>query len=148
MSGFSTIITTASEHNTDMLKSTGATHIISRTLSSSEIVARVSEIVGKGNAVDVIYDAVSTLEMQQTGCDILAPGGRIAVVLPPNPEVNKRGQEKHILHVWNQPQVPRNRELAGKLYGKLTQWLEEGIIVVSVELTGFEVFVPETDWHI
>lgn len=133
LSGFSLIITTASEHNTDLLESLGATHVIPRSLPTLSIAARVSEITGIDNPIEIVYDAVSTPETQQLGWDILAPGGSLALVTPPDVNLDKRGKdgEKHVIHMWHQPQLPRNRELAGKLYGKLTEWLSEGVIIVS-----------------
>ena len=57
LSGFNPVITTASLHNTELLKSHGATHVIDRKLSQDAIVEQVHVIV-VGGLVDVAYDTI------------------------------------------------------------------------------------------
>ena len=134
LSGFSPIITTASLHNTALLESLGATHILSRSLSFSELATEIKFILA-GAALHTVYDAVSSQETQQLGWDLLSSGGTIAVVLPPDVGLVRRGEDegeraKQVAHVWNQPQVPRNREFARKLFAALEALLANGDIVV------------------
>jgi len=127
LSGFSPIIATASEHNTAMLKSIGATHVLSRHLSSSALESSIKEIVN-GDVIQVIYDAVSIPETQQLGWDLLGNGGCLVVVLDPN--FDKRGQEneKSIARVYANVHHPPNMELGTKLFGKVAEWLQDGSI--------------------
>ncbi|KAI0071612.1 GroES-like protein [Panus rudis PR-1116 ss-1] len=81
LSGFSPIITTASAHNAELLKSLGATHVIDRNLPSSQIVDEVKNITTI--PIQIVFDAVALPETQQTAFDIVAPGGTVSVVLPP-----------------------------------------------------------------
>ena len=53
-----------------MLKSLGATHVIDRSLSSSEIVAKTREITSK--PIQVVYDAFSNAETQNLGYEIVS----------------------------------------------------------------------------
>lgn len=129
LSGFYPIITTASEHNTDLLQSKGATHVFSRNLSLSALETSIKEIT-KGEFIKIVFDTVSSPETQQLGWDLLGRGGSIITVLDPN--MNKKGQdgEKQVVHVFCNVQAPQNRAVGRKLYGKLTEWLEKGIILV------------------
>ncbi|KAF7979686.1 hypothetical protein HWV62_41695 [Athelia sp. TMB] len=133
LSGFSPIIATASLHNTALLESLGATHVLSRSLSFSELASEIKFILA-GAALHTVYDAVSSQETQQLGWDLLSSGGTIAVVLPPDVGLVRRGEvegerAKQVAHVWNQPQLPRNREFARKLFAALEALLENGDIV-------------------
>lgn len=130
-SGFSPIIATASEHNIDLLTSIGATHIINRHTSGADLASEIARIV-QGTPLQVVYDAVSSADTQQVGWDVLATDGTIVVVLPPTIDKKDEAGEKHVVHVVNNVQLPQNREIGTKLYGKLTQWLEEGSIIVSL----------------
>lgn len=134
LSGFSPIITTASEHNGTLLKSIGATHVLSRNLSVSELESAIKDIVGK-KSIEIVYDAVSNAETQQVGWDVLEAGGTLVLAGPASP-IDKKGQEdsKHISRSYGGVSLPANLNLGEKLYASLTEWLESGIILVRLKL--------------
>ncbi|KAG6917725.1 hypothetical protein DXG01_001376 [Tephrocybe rancida] len=136
LSGFSPIIATASVKHTRYLKSLGATHVIDRNQPLSSLGAAVK---GVTNApVEIVYDAVSTADTQKTGYEILASNGSLVVVL--NPEVNKVAG-KDVYHVFAMPNLPHTSEISANMYSKLTEWLEEGVILpnrIEILPTGLE----------
>jgi NADPH:quinone reductase-like Zn-dependent oxidoreductase len=127
LSGFSPIITTASVHNTQYLKSLGATHVIDRHSPLSSLRAEVNKITSE--PIEIVYDAVSTADTQKAGYDLLASHGSMVVVL--NPEVTK-AKGKEIFHVFAMPNLPHTSEICTNMYSKLTEWLEDGVIRVCI----------------
>jgi len=124
-SGFSPIITTASLKHTDYLKSLGATHVFDRNLPSNELVSEVNKITGN-KPIQFVYDSVSVPATQQAGLDLLASGGRLALVLPPAVKIP---EDKSISAVFGVITHPQNKELLETLYhDKISGWLEKGII--------------------
>ncbi|KAI0077458.1 GroES-like protein [Panus rudis PR-1116 ss-1] len=91
LSGFLPIITTASKHNTDLLKSLGATHVIDRKLPPSQIVSEIAQITNN-TPIKFVYDCISVKETQNLGYDIVAKGGRMIIVL--FDEIDKEKKEK------------------------------------------------------
>ncbi|TBU47504.1 GroES-like protein [Dichomitus squalens] len=73
LSGFSPIITTASLKNAALLQSYGATHLI-------------------GGAPSFILDTVSLPETQAVAYGLLAPGGKLVVILPPSVKETTEGR--------------------------------------------------------
>lgn len=112
-----------------MLKSLGATHVLSRKLSATKLESSVKEITN-GKPLDVIYDAVALPETQQAGYDILADDGTLAVVLAPD-VCTTEGSAKKVIRIFCMVHAPQNRDLGIKLYAKLPEWLKDGSIVVS-----------------
>ncbi|KIJ54500.1 hypothetical protein M422DRAFT_240567 [Sphaerobolus stellatus SS14] len=76
LSGFSSIIATASLHNADFLKSLGATHVIDR---KADIAAEIKKILPE--PPNLIYDAISTEDIQEVTWKVLAPGGTLLLAL-------------------------------------------------------------------
>ncbi|KAJ7810242.1 chaperonin 10-like protein [Mycena olivaceomarginata] len=70
---FSPIITTASAHHDQYLKSLGATHVLDRNLSLPELSKKIHEITKE--PIKIVYDAISTDETQQAGYALLAEDG-------------------------------------------------------------------------
>ena len=133
LSGFSPIVTTASLHNADFLRSLGATHIIDRKLSPEQLKEEVSKIVA-GKPLDVIFDAVSFPETQLPAYELLAPGGTLALVLHPAIPADKIVSGKRVFKVWGESMFPEeNRVTAAQFYKKLPAWLEEGVIKVCYD---------------
>ncbi|KAI0671357.1 GroES-like protein [Trametes maxima] len=130
LSGFSTIIATASLHNEALLKSLGATHVIDRKLSHDEIVSEVAKITA-GKPVEYVYDAISLADTQPVAYDVLAPGGSLLLVLPDSipAEKKKAGDNKKIVNVFGNVHTPENRQFGIDLYSHLTEYLEKGLIV-------------------
>ncbi|KAG8218890.1 hypothetical protein J3R82DRAFT_4570 [Butyriboletus roseoflavus] len=130
LSGFSPIITTASLHNEGLLLSLGATHIFDRKLSNAALIKRVRQLVAV--PLTYIFDAVSIEETQEAAYALLAPGGTLVIVLPPEVGGDEDRSGKNILPVLGSFHPPPNRALGAKFSIALTRWLEEGKIKVRV----------------
>lgn len=129
LSGFSPIITTASKHNEPLLKSLGATHIIDRSVPLADLGVAVRAITSK--PLKIAYDTVGTAETQNAAYDVIAPGGKLGVVLDQLVDEGKITPDKEIQHIWGSVHVPQHRELGKSLFAKLTDLLEAGDIKVS-----------------
>ncbi|KII89444.1 hypothetical protein PLICRDRAFT_53870 [Plicaturopsis crispa FD-325 SS-3] len=125
LSGFSTIVATASPSNTALLTSLGATHVIDRHLSPAEITSAVTKITG--GPVNVSYDAISHADTQQTAYDVLAPSGILVLTLPQALKETE-GKSVYVLRVFGNVHVPANRKLGVSLYARLTSLLSDGSI--------------------
>lgn len=135
LSGFSPIITTASLHNTELLKSLGATHVLDRNLSASVLKAEVRSITDA--PVKVIYDAISLANTQSVAYDILAPGGQLILVLPSAVEASQIVPDKEAKTTWGSAWPPYSRKVGASLWSALTRLLEEGAIKVRRFPKGF-----------
>ncbi|KAF5359478.1 hypothetical protein D9756_003554 [Leucocoprinus leucothites] len=123
LSGFSPIIATASLKHTTYLQSLGATHVLDRNLSTDELKSQIATITNN-KPIKYVYDTISLSDTQQTGSDILAPGGYLMLVLAPT----VTPADKTIARVVAFRKMEQNVELAKGLYTKLTEWLESGVI--------------------
>lgn len=128
LSGFSPIIATASLHNTEYLKSLGATHVLDRKLSTDAIRAAVAEITSQ--PIDVVYDSISLPDTQETGYSVLAPGGTLIILLDEAVPEEKRGGNKKFAHVFGNANVPQNQDVGFSLWAHLPALLESGEIKV------------------
>ncbi|KAI0661828.1 GroES-like protein [Cubamyces menziesii] len=132
LAGHNPIITTASLHNTPLLTSFGATHVVDRTLPKEEILAQVSKIT-EGNPLKFAFVAVPhDPEPCRLGRDALAPGGALAIVLP-SPDrvpadVANPGDGKRVGYVFGSFRLPYTKELGIATYTRLTGWLEKGLL--------------------
>jgi len=130
LSGFSPIITTASPHNSDLLKSFGATHVIDRKLDQDAIVAEVRKITSE--PIKLIFDAISIPTTQGVAYDILASGGQLILSLQPT--INKLTDDKRVVNVRGSVHFPIHQEFGAKLFSHVTNWLEsEAIKPTAVE---------------
>ena len=132
-SGFSPIITTASRRNDEYCKSAGATHVIDyHDVPYSELPAAVKEITS--SPISVVYDAVSTPDAQKAVWQILAPKGKVAIVLPP--AVGKPGEAgedgKEVAWVFGSANVSKNYEFGKKMFAGITKLFESGDLKVGV----------------
>jgi len=129
LSGFSTIITTASIHNADLLKSLGATHVIDR---KADVVSEAKKILG--GPIDIVYDAVSSKETQTQALDIIASGGQVVTVL--GVLVDRANYpDKSITVVHADVHGSNVRASAVSLYSKVTELLASGALKTNrVEL--------------
>lgn len=125
LSGFSPIITTASLKHTDYLKSLGATHVLDRHLSAPDLKSQIEKITRQ--PIKYVYDSVSLSDTQNTGLEILAPGGHLILVL----SSNVTSDDKHITTVLAIRQLEHNIKPLTGMYAKLTEWLEKGLIQVG-----------------
>ncbi|KAI0366167.1 GroES-like protein [Pilatotrama ljubarskyi] len=128
LSGFSPIITTASPHNEELLRSLGADHVIDRSLSPAAIKLELPKLT-QGKPLEFVYDAVSLPDTQALAYDVLAPGGHLLLVLPENIPQKKEGDNKTVITVFGSVHTPENREVGVQLYSRLTEWLEKRILV-------------------
>lgn len=124
MSGFSPIITTASVHNGDLLKSLGATHVVDRKGNFAAEVAKISN-----EPFEVIFIAMAEKETQEMAWDILAPGGTL-VVLGPLAIDEGKYPDKRAVFTFGSLSHEANRGLGISLYGKLTELLADGTLKV------------------
>lgn len=130
LAGFSPIITTASLHNTEFIRSLGATHVLDRKLSLEELREEVRNITTQ--PVDVIFDAISLPDTQLSAYELLAPGGTLVLVLFPAIPKERLRPDRRLAKAFGQANYPEvNRVAARKLYGKLTTWLSKGYIKVG-----------------
>ncbi|KAI1797058.1 GroES-like protein [Ganoderma leucocontextum] len=130
LSKFSPIIATASPHNTELLKSLGATHVLDRSLAPAALAAEVAKLTA-GTSVDVVYDAISHADTQTLGYELLAPGGALVTTLATDiPEDKlKAGGDKKVVNVFGSVHHPDNRDFGVELYSRLTELLRTGAIV-------------------
>ncbi|KAI0366165.1 GroES-like protein [Pilatotrama ljubarskyi] len=128
LSGFSPIITTASLKNTALLEGYGATHVLDRYLSASALREEVLKITDE--PVSAVYDAISLPETQNAAFDLLAPGGKLLVVLGDavNDDKKKNANGRTVVPVAGTIQIPQNAEFGKALYASLTGLLESGDI--------------------
>ncbi|KAI0787304.1 GroES-like protein [Fomes fomentarius] len=128
--GFSPIITTASLHNVEYLKSLSATHVLDRSLSHDIILAELKKITN-GKPLELAYEAVWTKELQEFVYDVVAPGGSVVLVgMDEISDEKKRAEDgKKIATAWGNVHVPFHRKVGVELYSRLTEWLRTGVIV-------------------
>ena len=111
-----------------MLKSLGATHVIDRSLSSSEIVAKTREITSK--PIQVVYDAFSNAETQNLGYDIVSTGGTLVITLPPALEEGKLKSDKSVYMVYGAPHEKEYEAIDAEFFKVLPDYLSSGDIKV------------------
>jgi len=126
LSGFSPIVTTASSKHTDKLKSLGATAVFDRDSSASDLAKEIKKLTNE--PIKLVYDSISSSTTQQTGIELLAPGGQMAVV---GPVSAKADEDKSVLGILGLSRHPDNLELVEALYHDIiAEFLEKGIIKV------------------
>ena len=128
LSGFSPIITTASLKHSEYLKSIGATHVIDRSITASDL---ASEISGITQNVPIKYavDSISLPDTQQTAYDVLPQGGKLVIFIP---SAVKTTKEKDVVHVFGVLRDPANIQLLEAFYhDNLERLLREGAIKVG-----------------
>ncbi|CAA7269958.1 unnamed protein product [Cyclocybe aegerita] len=125
LSGFSPIITTASLKHTEFLESLGATHILDRNLSLEALKAQVDKATA-GKPIKIVYDAISLEATQKAGLALVAPGGKLILVLPP---LVKSEDNKTVVPIVAGLRAASNIEILESLYhDKASSLLERGVI--------------------
>ncbi|KAI0754147.1 GroES-like protein [Daedaleopsis nitida] len=127
LSGFSPIVATASPHNTEFLKSLGATHVLDRKLPTEALKAEATKIVG--GLFGCVYDAVSYTDTLAIGYALTAPHGDFVFVLPVPEYMNTKsdsGKKAHFVHGLFMS--PVNHAVSESLLAALPQLLESGDI--------------------
>ncbi|KAI0715787.1 GroES-like protein [Cerioporus squamosus] len=131
LSGFSPIITTASLKNAELVKSYGATHVLDRNLSADTLRAEVTKLAG--GLVSAVYDAISLPETQRAAYGLLAPGGKLVVVLPE--AVKQTSEGRIVTQIHGIVHFPHNQDFSKTLWRALPALLESGDIKpVNVEV--------------
>jgi len=120
-------VTTASLHNTDLVKSLGATHIIDR---KADVVAEAKKIFSE--PPKIVYDAISLEPTEVQAVQIVAPGGTLIIVLPLADSAKALQADKQIFHIFGNAHA--QRELGVSMYSKLTSYVESGKIKVSLRV--------------
>ncbi|KAG9317693.1 chaperonin 10-like protein [Chiua virens] len=132
LSGFHPIMTTASLHNTALLLSLGATHVIDRTLPASALKEEAVKAMGPGKiepfGLTYVFDTVCTEETEKAAYhELLTFSGTLVVVNDPLIQ-EEEGGLKRIKLVNGSFHIPENRALGIKFAAALTGWLAEGAI--------------------
>jgi NADPH:quinone reductase-like Zn-dependent oxidoreductase len=122
LSGFSPIVTTASLHNAEYVKSLGATHVIDR---KADVVAEAGKIFS--TPPSIVYDAIS--DDQEAGWKVLAPNGTLILVVSPKPELISGENGKKFIYTFGSAHM--KRDLGRSLFSKLTELLQSGHIKAS-----------------
>ena len=104
------------------------TNDIDRSVPLSELAAAVQAITSK--PVKVAYDAVSSPETQTAAYSVVAPCGKLGIVLSQAIDADKLTGDKEIGHIMGNTQVPKHREFGAILYTKLADLVESGEIKV------------------
>ncbi|KAL5486253.1 hypothetical protein ACEPAI_7299 [Sanghuangporus weigelae] len=125
LSGFSPIIATASLHNTDLLKSIGATHVIDR--NGPDVSAEIKKVLNSA-PLEIVFDAASRAE--QESWSLVAPSGTlISVVLVEIDKNSENYKDKTVINtIFGSVYNPDLREMGVSLYSQLTGLLERGTI--------------------
>ncbi|EIN12423.1 GroES-like protein [Punctularia strigosozonata HHB-11173 SS5] len=126
LSGFSPIIATASAKHADYLESLGATHVLSRSLPADALASEIADIAL--HPVKIVYDAVGVAETQKTAWSLLAPGGRLILVLPAAEGIVHGVENKELVQVFGNVNYPGQDEVGRELYAHLGRWLQDGAI--------------------
>ncbi|KAL5525549.1 hypothetical protein ACEPAG_6885 [Sanghuangporus baumii] len=125
LSGFSSIIATASLHNADLLKSIGATHVIDR--KSPDVSAEIRKVLNSA-PLEFLLDVVSRAE--QESWSLVAPGGTLISIK--HVEIDKNSEKykdkTFINTIFGSAHIPGLREMGVSLYSKLTGLLQRGTI--------------------
>ncbi|VDB99937.1 unnamed protein product [Peniophora sp. CBMAI 1063] len=133
LSGFSPIITTASASNEAYCRAAGATHFIDyHTTPYSALKSKVEEILDGKTPLPLVFDAISVDESQKAAWDILKPGGKLVVTLPPLIEGAQPGVEtkdgKTLVMAHGSFGAEENLKVSREVFKLLTGWLESGVV--------------------
>ncbi|KZP09738.1 NAD(P)-binding protein [Athelia psychrophila] len=121
--GFSPIVTTASAHNADYLKTIGATHFVDRKADLAAALAQIAPAL----PIDVVFDAVHT-PITQAEVDLLAPGGVVTTVWPLPEGDGALDLSGGRVAAYFYGSVHLHQEMGVAMYKRLTEFLERGVI--------------------
>ncbi|KAJ6550014.1 chaperonin 10-like protein [Mycena capillaripes] len=131
LSGFSAIITTASLKHESFLKSLGATHVIDRSLSDTDVIKAVA---GLAPTLSVVFDAVSTAETLSLGLAILKDSknygkeNKTLLKIVPIPVAAAESEGINVYAGWAASGWPQYNALSRELYSQLEGFLADGTI--------------------
>ncbi|KAF5362778.1 hypothetical protein D9757_011000 [Collybiopsis confluens] len=144
--GFGQIIAYASGHQSSFLKSLGATDIIDRKKTALDQLPNVVSALSK-LPIKLAYDAVGTPETQQVAAECIPEGETVVSSLPAK-VINLENSSKKLFSPISISHRPETRELAKVVFGRLGEWVSQGIIKPSPVETlspGFEAVVEGLD---
>ncbi|KAJ7616058.1 chaperonin 10-like protein [Roridomyces roridus] len=131
LSGFSTIITTASLKHSDWLKSLGATHIIDRTLPDAAVVDAISALAP---GLSIVFDSISTPETSSLGVAVLVAskkhtqGKKTLLQVIGIPVVEAESEAIDVYMGWATSAWPQYNALSRELYPRVEELLVDGSI--------------------
>ncbi|KAJ7617252.1 chaperonin 10-like protein [Roridomyces roridus] len=129
LSGFSTIITTASLKHSDWLKSLGATHVLDRTLPDAALVDAIS---GLAPGLSIVFDSISTPATLGLGLAVLKASktkGKktlLQIILIPIAGAESAGIDVYM--GWAASAWPQYNALSRELYPRVEELLVDGTI--------------------
>ncbi|CDO69948.1 hypothetical protein BN946_scf184836.g22 [Trametes cinnabarina] len=126
LSGFSSIVTTASPKNAELLKSLGATHVLDRKLPADELVQEAWHAAG--GPFDLVYDAVANEETLAAGYRATAGKGDFIYVLQNPIPGAEESSEKRLHFAHGLYTIPTSQEASKQMLAKLPELLERGDI--------------------
>lgn len=128
------------------MKSLGATHIIDRQVTLlPDLPSAVKKILPTTSSeLKVVFDAVGSTETQDAGFDCLVTGGELITV---NSSSKGDRDGKTILAVFGTVHLPHGREFGKILYKKLPSLIEHDVLVVSTDLSTWEI-LSRIDLHL
>ncbi len=144
LSGFNPIISTASLHNTELLKSQGATHVIDRKLPHDAIVEQVKAIAG--GLVDLSYDTVVEEETITLSAAAVRPGGQLVVILPGKEQLlQKLSEPKDVQWIIARglQSTEQNKGALSGLLQTLPDLINEGVIKVRLSCSFPATFLAD-----
>ncbi|KAM3076116.1 hypothetical protein ACMFMG_006369 [Clarireedia jacksonii] len=126
LAGIGKIVVTASLSNESELKSYGATHVVDRHGTDSEVEARVRQIVG--DDLIYVYDAINDEHTLAVSLLSSTKKGKVATLVPPKLAESTSASKKNydISHVVGVAQF--HPELAAATFGALPELIDSGKI--------------------
>ncbi|CAE6481068.1 hypothetical protein ACGC1H_005209 [Rhizoctonia solani] len=128
LAGFSPIVTTASSHHADLLKSLGATHLFDRDVDVKTIQSVFT------TPVSFVLDTISVESTQLLAFDILTtpspvPGARLSLLLAPVESLKEKNSGDKVIvdQVFGSSYM--FRDLSVPFWQKVEEWTKKGEIV-------------------
>ena len=128
LSGFTTIIATASPRSFDLLKSIGATHVLDR--NSESLKVDIEKILS-GSKLEIVYVAAGGKEPQELGWELLSGGGVLSCAPRVELETRSKFPDKFIQFFYCSVYLPHLRKLGASLFTNLYELMEKKLISVS-----------------
>lgn len=114
-------------HNVSHLESLGATTVIDR--KASDVGKEIANAT-RGSHIEIVFDAISLEDTQNTGWDALAPNGTLVVLSPLTVDIAKYSNKKAVDDLQGNVHTPRLRALGISLYKALPELIETGKLKV------------------
>ena len=92
----------------------------------NDLVSEVTKITSK--PIKVVYDSISLVDTQKAGWSLLASGGRFILVLPPVEGITHGKDDKSVVNVYGNVNIPGQGDIGRELYARLCGLLADGSI--------------------